>query len=419
MAGNEGYNDGLWMLFFVAAITIGISIALWMTFKPQLLQLYIWTRQAELAVASVWTDDDYSVDIVAGGQQGTLTFGQARTMIDTITPKELMSENVNKWEIMSATSKATLKPFRIVFGFFMAIMIYFVWFRGPTSWFRKVFKLDDLIKNQAKTFKVIKPIVNFNPSSQPHRAPGAPVPAELPLFAEALSPEEWIAFNKIPVIDDEIDKEETQKAFEKQLMGPWKGAQSLPPYLQVLLAAFALKSARKRDEADDMLGRIAGCWDHKKGLQLSKDKTLLSKSRKTLRNKDISAKILKECNRHAYVTTAMLGALKLARSEGGVLAPAQFIWLRGHERTLWYPLNNLGRQSFHAEAMGAMSHFRAESMVQRPIPKPMVNDAVQVMEEYAKTLKENNIPIPPLDYSMVKNKKAANKNKGVLKPAGA
>jgi hypothetical protein len=43
---------------------------------------------------------------------------------------------------------------------------------------------------------------------------------------------------------------------------------------------------------------------------------------------------------------------------------------------------------------------------------------METMEDYAKTLRENNVPIPPLDFSMVKNKKATAKNKGILKPAG-
>ena len=65
----------------------------------------------------------------------------------------------------------------------------------------------------------------------------------------------------------------------------------------------------------------------------------------------------------------MVRALWYARSEGGVLAPAQFLWLRGHDRALWYPLNNLGRKSFHIEAMGAMCQYKAEKRVSRPIPK--------------------------------------------------
>ncbi|PCI00227.1 MAG: hypothetical protein COB76_03920 [Alphaproteobacteria bacterium] len=136
-----------------------------------------------------------------------------------------------------------------------------------------------------------------------------------------------------------------------------------------------------------------------------------------VKNKNIAGPTLKQCNRHAFVTTALIGALAFARSEGGVLAPAQFVWLRGHDRPLWYPLNNLGRQAFHAEAMGAMSHYRAEKQVQRPIPKSMVIDAVKVLDAFLND-KIASSPIPQLDFSMLKNKKAPSKNKGVMKPAG-
>ena len=72
----------------------------------------------------------------------------------------------------------------------------------------------------------------------------------------------------------------------------------------------------------------------------------------------------------------MLRALLTAREEGGVLSPSQFVWLRGYDRNLWYPLNNLGRQSCHMEAIGAMAHFRIERRAQRPIPKPKVQDTL-------------------------------------------
>ena len=95
-------------------------------------------------------------------------------------------------------------------------------------------------------------------------------------------------------------------------------------------------------------------------------------------------------------------ALAFARSEGGVLAPAQFVWLRAHDRGLWYPLNNMGRQSFHMEAMGAMAHFKAERMTQRPIPVAKMGDAVKTIKEYMGSQRAR--PIPQLDYSGSKKK---------------
>ncbi|MCF6342365.1 MAG: hypothetical protein L3J31_06125, partial [Bacteroidales bacterium] len=71
------------------------------------------------------------------------------------------------------------------------------------------------------------PFVTFNPSEQPPRPPGAPVPAELPAFAEALGPEEWIAYNKIPIPDGILNEAITTKAFTKQLGRRWQGIKTI------------------------------------------------------------------------------------------------------------------------------------------------------------------------------------------------
>lgn len=416
--GGDSSNDGILMIAFIALITCGIAFGLWHFFKPQLLQGYLWVRQAEIAVGSLWTDDDKEFEVIINNTPSTITFGQARTMLTTLTPQDLLADNINVFDIVSATTQATLKPLRIPVGIIFLAMVYYAMFRGPTSYHRKTFTLDDLIRIQSSIFKVISPIVNFNPAKSTHRAPGDPVPAELPLFAEALSPEEWLAFHKIPISDDKADREEMEQAFTLQLETPWKGVQKAPAYAQILLAAFALKTSRKRSESDDILGRLSLCWDHKSGLKLSKDSGLLKQARKVLKDKSISEQTIRQCNKHAFLTTALLGALELARREGGVLAPAQFLWLRGHNRTLWYPMNNLGKQAYHAEAMGAMSHYRAEKQIGRPIPRPIMRDAIKSMENYIEEIRKNETPIPQVDYSMVKNKKDTNKNKGILKPAG-
>ncbi|MEO5368008.1 MAG: hypothetical protein H7831_16955 [Magnetococcus sp. WYHC-3] len=291
---------------------------------------------------------------------------------------------------------------RYIFSAFCVAAAVWCMFKGPRTHFRNKLGLEGLITRQAQNFPVISPFVDFNPSTQPPRPPGSPVPAELPAFAEALGPEEWLAYNRIPAPDGKIDEEAAGKAFQRQLYGRWKGAKALKPYQQILLAAFCLKASRKRNEADEMLGRVARCWTHKKGLRLNQDRTLLRDAQKVLRNKDLAGNTLAKCNRHAFVTTALLRALATAREEGGVLAPATFVWLRGHDRVLWYPLNNLGRQSFHMEAVGAMAHYKAEKMTDRPIPIPKMQHAVETIVEYMSSRRAR--PIPQLDYSHSKKR---------------
>ena len=414
--GNGNSDDGLWMLFFIVVMILAAGWGIWYLFKPQLLQTYIWVRQGEMAVASYWTDPNERISYIHDEEQKSITFGQAKKLINEVTPKQLLRDDVDEWAIIHATTRVALEPMKVPFGILFGLMIYYALFMGPTSYHRKKFNLDGLIAAQSKTFPILLPIVKFNPLKGPSRAPGDAVPAVLPMFAEALGPEEWLAFHKNPVIDGKIDVDAAEQAFILQLGDKWQGAKKLPKHQQALLAAFALKAARKRTEADDLLGRIAGCWDHQSGLKLSRDKGLMTDVRRVLRDKSIGEPMITRCNHHAFVTTALIGALDYARSEGGVLAPAQFLWLRGHDRNLWYPLNNLGRQAYHAEAMGAMSHYRAEKQVKRPIPKPMMHDAIKAITAHMESKAAK--PIPQVDYSMVKNKKAPEKNTGVLKPAG-
>lgn len=294
-------------------------------------------------------------------------------------------------------SALAMQPLKLVFCGILGLMAIWAIFRGPNTQYRSVLNLEGLIGRQCETFPIISPILEFNPAKQPPRPPGSPVPAELPLFAEALGPEEWLAYYQIPVPDGVVDEDAAFQAFRKQLAGFWKGPQKLAPYKQVLLAAFCLKAARKRNDADAMMGRLARCWDHKNGLQLSKDKKLLKQARAILADKKLSGETLAKCNQHAYETTALMRGLLTAREEGGVLQSAQFVWLRAHDRTLWYPLNNLGRQSFHAEALGAMSHFKCERRTSRPIPVPKMEDAIDTIKGYMKS--PNKRPIPQLDYS--------------------
>lgn len=399
-----GEDDGVWMLGMILAFLALVCWVIWTVFKYQILQGILWVRAGEFALIAVVMGEDYTMNVP--GYEKAMTVGEWYNFVLNADPHKITLDH------MFISAWMTSHVLRWMFSGLMALLMLWCVFRGPTSLYRRTLGLGGLIAEQAKIFKSIAPFVHFNPSDLPFRAPGSPVPAELPLFSEALGPEEWIAFNKIPLPDGKMDAAAAERAFARQLGPRWNGALKQPDYIQILLAAFCLKANRKRNDADAMLGRLASCWDHKGGLRLSRDRALLREARKILKDKKMAEKFTQRINRHAFTATAMIRALDIARSEGGVLAPAQFVWLRGHHRALWYPLNNLGRQAYHMEAIGAMSHYRAEKQVDRPIPKPKVSDAVKTLEGYM-----NNPalarPIPQLDYSMVKNK---GKNKGVLKP---
>lgn len=410
MAEGKG-DDGVFVFLFLVALLWGGGFLMWKGFRPQLTEGILQVRKVEIAVASIWTSDDKKIRVpmssgyadnkgggtfrpALGGDVNKThidtTFGVWREYVKNVKAKDVQTDNIR------VLSYVALYPYRIPMAAILIGLFFWAVFTGPTSKFRRILGLEELIADQSKMFKVIKPFVTFNPNKLPVRAPGAPVPNELPMFAEALAPEEWLALYGVAITDGKLDRAAAESAFAEQLGPRWKGHKDLAPELQVLLASFCLKASRKREQADEMLGRLASCWDHKTGLKLSRDGGLVRAARKILGDKKLSEKVLGNCSRHAYLSTAMIRGLNTAREEGGVLAAAQFVWLRAHNRELWYPLNNLGRQAFHMEALGAFSHYRSEKQVNRPIPRPRMGDAIDGLAEFIK----NPIlmrPLPPVE----------------------
>lgn len=384
-----------WMI--LGGVCFALALLIWFFFEYQIKDALRWIRVSEMKLVSLFVDDNYT--IVIDGEPMVL-----EEYIDVVAT--IPATNLDG-AALTLISRLALEPLKLPMTIILMLMGVWALQYGPGTQFRRKLDLNGIIRAQSGTFKVISPFIKFNPSTMPPRPPGSPVPAELPLFAEALGPEEWIAYNQIPVPDGKLDEQAAYVAFAKQLGPRWQGPLRLPPYKQVLLAAFCLKAARKRNDADEMLGRLAMCWSQEKGLQLGKDAKLLKDALAVLKNRDLSGSTLSKCNQHSFHTTALLRGLQTAREEGGVLAPAQFVWLRGFDRNLWYPLNNLGRQAFHMEALGAMAHFKAEKLTRRPIPKPKLDHAIGSIADYVSSARVR--PIPQLDYSK-------SKARGIKKP---
>ncbi len=380
---NTTYAFG-WLLMAFVLFVVGAIF--WYYNKYEIMSVARWVRWAELRFVMLFVDNDRVV--LSGNGGAPITLARFADMVANTTKTDLTPA------MIAVISNVTMKFYLVFISAGMILMALWAMFYGPSTQYRRRYDLGGLLGAQAKTFPYMTPLADFDPTKQPFRAPGAPVPAELPPFAEALSPEEWIAYCGIPTLTDRgIDQNATAKAFSRQLGGSWRGWKAMKPYRQVLLAAFCLRAARKRSESDKMLGDLALCW--RQG-RLNLDSKLLRQARAILRNEKVSGKVLQRANMHAFETTALLRALATAREEGGVLAPATFIWLRAYDRNLWYPLNNLGRNAFHMEALGAMAHYKAEKLIGRPIVRPKIEGAVQALADYMKSYRAR--PIPEVDY---------------------
>lgn len=399
MAGNS--DDPAWILLLMIGIFGCAAWGIWFFFRPELLEAMRYVRLVEMAPL-VPVDANVSACFTWLRQvprEGTLptdaTIYAAAKCFGVAQLRGLTIEEAMKYYTLTPTSLGVVSREILAYWRWVVIaccggLVYAALFMSKRDSFKTKHTLESFIQTQAKMWPVIAPITGFNPSKHSARIPGAAVPEQLPLFAEALSPEEWLSFQQIPVNGNIPDRERTRQAFAQQLGPRWRGYKELPFYMQALLAAFALKGVQKRDESDDFLGRISRCWTAEKGFVPTPE--IAAEVKKILADPAIGGPLMERASKHAYRTTALLGVLKWARFMGGVLAAAQFLWLRGTDRNLWYALNNQGRRSFHMEGAGAMAHFMAEDTAGKALPIPRLETAIVALNQY---LAATQPEIPP------------------------
>jgi intracellular multiplication protein IcmP len=377
MADKKPHDSLIMMglIFFVLAL---ISLVFWFAMSTEISSGIRWIRVAEMSFAKPFTN-----------RYDPIIHQLINLKPDQITGSYLL-------EMTEVTGEVVRIPIAIIFAI-MSVIAFFLKAKHPYS---RKFDMEGLAKEQATAFPVTQPIIKFNPLKENSRTQGDPVPEHLPLFAEALTPEEWVAHNDIPVTDGIVDPDACRLAFAKQLGHRWKGVATLPTYAKALFVAFSMKANGMRNESDEFLGEVAGCWEPGRGLVLTPE--LSKQIRDKIADPKFGRITEKVAALHSFTTPALLRCLQVARDQGGVLAPAQFVWLRGVDRHMWYALNNLGRGALHPEAAGAIGHYRSEKNAGKPIPNPQVDIAIDGLVLY---LKENFITqFPAKEYARSKRK---------------
>lgn len=170
-------------------------------------------------------------------------------------------------------------------------------------------------------------------------------------------------------------KDEAARIFALQLGEYWVSAEKLNLPTKALFAIFAAKANHDRKAAVTLLNQIAASTLDGR-LNFSGVQELFDKYKNT--------KVIKKAtSKHAYVYTVMASLLREARQDG-VLATAEFLWLKPIDRKLWYMLNNVGRQTAFIEAAGPFSHWLAELAIGHKLMMPMVEPAISGFESAIK-----------------------------------
>jgi intracellular multiplication protein IcmP len=257
--------------------------------------------------------------------------------------------------------------------------------RAGNARFTRAFDLEKLMAEQAKTSRSTAAFVGRKLKLTGVRA-GDPRPAD-----PALHVSEWI--QKYAFKDGRFDESGARKELVRQLGQPWTGRSAAAPALRCILAAFALHGVQRREEAAGLLGLLS------EGLPVTKtdagsgpdeplafDEKTVAVADRVLAEIGVAVWALKIMETHYFTTPGLMSVLNGARLRSGVLAPAQFAFLKLVDRRLWYALHALGFESDgplahphpsqRIEAIGAHCHWAAERAVGAPIPTPELDAAI-------------------------------------------
>ncbi len=283
----------------------------------------------------------------------------------------ISSTPVNKIDIddVSKLSKFVGKDLRYPVMAFLIGMGFILIFKHRSGRFVHTYSMKTLKMDEVENWPQITPVISLNLLKEDlDKGPWAM--AKLPL--------DFCKENNLLKIKIEkgqktwtIDEGATEQLFTLQMGPHWDGLDKLPIHVKALVIIFMGRSTRQQDEANALLEQIAASASHGK-LNFAGVEEKLQKYKEHRIIQWLSV-------RHAYVGTFMASLLEIGRSEG-VLATAEFLWLKPVDRRLWYILNSVGRSTAVVEVAGLFAHWLAEKKLQHGLRAPMTKQAVEALE---------------------------------------
>lgn len=266
--------------------------------------------------------------------------------------------------------------------------------RAAPSQFKRAFDLNSLTKEQAKMFPS-SPVSVYGKLRLVPPAKGEPRPADY-----ALTAEEWIGRYATDA-GGVFDESRARMALRRQLGPRWAGPETTSPAAKVLFVAFALHLNERRQDAAELLGLVSSRLSTAEAgrpegpaTQLDIPPEIVTDATALAKDPDVFKEARDVAASHAYTTPALMSLLNAARCRHGVLAPAQFAWLKLVDRPLWYALHSLGFETegigryLHpnprVEALGARDHWAVECVAGEPLFEPDIGRALAALRRHTR-----------------------------------
>ncbi|MFN3234540.1 MAG: type IVB secretion system coupling complex protein DotM/IcmP [Gammaproteobacteria bacterium] len=353
---QQGGDNSLAPLWILIALGIGVGLV-WYFFRSYIVAIFFKIKLWEIALLSFFTNNLESV----------------KETIHILPPDGVTLDQLH------LIAQQVGVYIRIPFVIAILALAFWVYRSGSAGAYRQTYNMETLAQLEKENWPQITPAVGLNLVETPI--------TQMP-WAMSLTPMEFAKKNKLIIEEEQqqkegelrrrtvlarIDRGKANAMFTMQLGDLWQGVEALPDYARAIVAIFVARACRDTKAAYALIDQMARNFDNKKN-------TTDFSGADQLWKKHINAKPVQVAlNGHAYNLTVMASLLKLARYDG-VVATADFLWLKVYDRRLWYMLNTVGRQTPFVEVAGPYAHWLVECELQRKVIVPMVEEATNALE---------------------------------------
>lgn len=363
-AGNQANDNALDFLWIIVMVVAAV-VLIWVFGKKYIVQGLFFVKSYELLAINYAL---LGYERLAHFTHLPLPMPNMRYVNELAAYVHTSSDNVPVESLLNLCS-AVGKYLRIPVAVMLSIMAFIVYRSNLASKFKRIFNMQRLKALDQKEWPQITPVMKVDlVDTDLNDGP----------WAMALTPLEFCKRNNLINISKENNQNQitllqgaAHRVFALQL-GPIWNEKRLPIHVKALFAIFAARANRDRDNADKLLLQISASAMESGKLDFTGAEELFNKHK----NSKLAQRAVQK---HGYMLTVMPSMLELARTDG-VLASAEFLWLKPIDRKLWYILNSVGRQTAIPEIAGVFAHWNAEKMIKRPLQVPMVEEASKAME---------------------------------------
>ena len=359
--GGDGKGDGggMTLLWAVFAIMIIIFIV-WFFLKEQLIWLFLKIRLYELMLVALFVNQD--------------KVNNGIVWLNGALPGDLLHNPA----LFGSISEMMGQYFMYPSVFLILVMAIFVFKNHKFMRYVRAHNMETLMAQEQKNWPQISPVVNLDLMAMDvNKGPWAMAMNPLQ-FCKAYKlvdvemvgdlKASWRADGKVQAT---VVEDKANRVFSQQLGALWEGQDKLPPHIKALFAVFVARAEHEPEVARNYLKKLA-ISAAKGQIDYSETEELLKKYYPKSKPTHLIEK------RHAYVATVMTSMLEVARTDG-VLASADFLWLKPVDRRMWQTLNNVGRSVTPCEVAGIYAHWLVEKQLLRPIAVPMVEQATKAL----------------------------------------